>query len=164
MSSRSPQVCPSVVQRFPRARCWRPTATTDWWSSVFVDRGKHLGDSWYFVDDDTIHCYYLVCPETVERHSAWDIAHATSRDLETWTLHGIVVERSAPGDWDEGCLATGSVIRTPSHYLMAYSVLRDSVDVATGLAVSDDAGPSVRRGSRPGRPAPNQMARSVPAA
>jgi len=123
---------------------------------VLVDRGKHLGDSWYLVHGATIHCYYLVCPDTVERHTAWDIAHATSRDLETWTLHGVVVERGAPGAWDEGCLATGSVIRTSDRYLMAYSALKDSVDVATGLAVSDDLMEWQRLGDGPatkaGRP------------
>lgn len=105
---------------------------------MLIDPKKHLGDSWYFVDETTIHCYYLVCPDTVERHTAWDVAHATSRDFRTWTLHGLAVARSAPGEWDEGCLATGSVIRTRDRYLMAYSVLRDSMDVATGLCVSDD--------------------------
>jgi sucrose-6-phosphate hydrolase SacC (GH32 family) len=105
---------------------------------MLIDPQKHLGDSWYIVGGATIHCYYLVCPDTVERHTAWDIAHATSRNLETWTLHGTVLERGAPGAWDEGCLATGSVIRTSDRYLMAYSALRDSADVATGLAVSDD--------------------------
>ena len=55
--------------------------------------GNHIGDSWYFVKDGVCHCYYLTCPETVERHTAWDIAHAVSTDLVHWENQGIVFSR-----------------------------------------------------------------------
>ena len=100
--------------------------------------GCHLGDSWYIVADDTVHCFYLVCPDTVERHTAWDIAHATSRDLIEWDLHGTVVERGQPGEWDGNCLATGSVVRYRDSYVMAYTARWNELGVATGIARSDD--------------------------
>lgn len=98
----------------------------------------HLGDSWYYADGDTVHAYYLVCPDMIERHTAWDIAHATTTDLINWDLHGIVVERGQDDEWDGVCLATGSVIRHDGQYLMAYTARWNQTGVATGLATSDD--------------------------
>src|SRR5947207_376145 len=106
---------------------------------MLIDAGHHLGDSWFHVGGDGLaHCYYLVCPDSVARHTAWDIAHATSRDLVNWDLHGIVIERGAQGDWDGGCLATGSVVAICSGYLLAYTARWNEVGVATGFATSPD--------------------------
>lgn len=57
--------------------------------------GYHIGDSWYYVEGSCCHCFYLCCPDTQPRHTCWDIAHATSTDLRTWTLHGIVLHAQA---------------------------------------------------------------------
>lgn len=107
---------------------------------MLIDPGHRLGDSWFIVaPDDVVHCYYLVCNDDVERHTAWDIAHATSTDLVNWELHGIVLDRGADDDWDGGCLATGSVIDDGSGgYLMAYTARWNERSVATGLATSPD--------------------------
>lgn len=100
--------------------------------------GNHLGDSWYFVESSIVHCYYLTCPDSVERHTAWDIAHATSRDLVNWELQGIVVSRGADDEWDGSCIATGSVIQFQDRYWMAYTGRWNEPRVSVGLAVSDD--------------------------
>jgi beta-fructofuranosidase len=107
---------------------------------MLVHPGCHLGDSWYLVDDDdVVHCYYLVCSDRVERHtSGWDIAHATSPDLTTWELHGIVLEPGAPDAWDGGGLATGSVIKFRDNYVMAFTARWNETGVTTGLATSND--------------------------
>ncbi len=98
----------------------------------------HLGDSWYHVEDDIVHCWYLVCPDDVERHTAWDIAHATSTDLIDWDLQGVVVERGAEDAWDSDCLATGSVVKHNGNYVMAYTAKWNDLDAATGIAYSSD--------------------------
>lgn len=107
---------------------------------MLIDPGHHLGDSWYYVaPNDVVHCYYLMCPDNIERHTAWDIAHATSTDLTHWDLHGIILRRGADNEWDGGCLATGSVTDNGSGgYLMAYTARWNESAVATGLATSTD--------------------------
>jgi beta-fructofuranosidase len=116
---------------------------------VLTHPGCHLGDSWYFVDGDVVHCYYLVCPDSVPRHTAWDIAHATSTDLVDWTLHGIVVRRGAADAWDGNCLATGSVVLFDDRYVMAYTARWNEVGVATGIATSDDLCTWTKQGVAP---------------
>ena len=126
------------------------------WVAVLIDPGHRLGDSWFYVaPDGVVHAFYLRCPDDVPRHTAWDIAHATSRDLEHWTLHGLVLRRGADHEWDGRCLATGSVLATDEGYLMAYTARWDEPGVATGLATSPDlfrwtkdpAGPATRPGA-----------------
>ena len=100
--------------------------------------GNHLGDTWYYVDGGTVHCFYLTCPESVERHTAWDIGHATSTNLVDWTLHGIILRRGAPGSYDGRCPATGSVIRFRDRYWLAYTGNWNGPQPVVALAVSDD--------------------------
>ena len=85
------------------------------------DPGKRIGDTWYYVEENICHCFYLTCPDTQPRHQCWDIAHATSRDLIHWTKHGVVLPKGQAGEWDCSCLSTGSVIRFDTRYWMAYS-------------------------------------------
>ena len=99
---------------------------------------NHIGDSWYFVKNDICHCFYLTCPMSEERHTAWDIAHATSKDLVHWERHGIVLSKGRAGEWDEKCLSTGSVIEWKGRFWMSYTGRWDSYDGKIGIAVSDD--------------------------
>ena len=118
---------------------------------MLVHPGHHLGDSWFHVGPDgTAHAFYLVCPDDVPRHTAWDIARATSTDLVDWTLHGVVLERGADDAWDGGCLATGSVLATRDGYLLAYTARWGEPTVAIGLAASPDL---VSWTKQPGNPA-----------
>jgi len=106
---------------------------------VLIHPGHHLGDAWFHVEPGGLaHAFYLVCPDDVPRHTAWDIAHATSTDLVGWELHGTVIERGTDHEWDGGCLATGSVLATDDGYLLAYTARWDEPRVATGLATSPD--------------------------
>lgn len=98
-------------------------------------KGHFLGDAWYFAEADLVHAYYLTTPLTGKRHVGWHIAHATSRDLVDWDLHGEILTPGASGAWDDGGLATGSVIEAAGRYYMAYT---GSPRAETGLAVSDD--------------------------
>ncbi|MCB0227414.1 MAG: glycosyl hydrolase family 32, partial [Anaerolineae bacterium] len=87
---------------------------------MLIHPGNYIGDTWYYVDNDTIHCFYLTCPNTIERHTSWDIAHATSANLTDWTLHGVILRKGEPDAYDGRCPATGSVIRFKDRYWLAY--------------------------------------------
>ncbi|MBA4419625.1 MAG: hypothetical protein C0391_00580 [Anaerolinea sp.] len=100
--------------------------------------GNHLGDSWYFIEDQKVHCFYLTCPESIERHTAWDIAHAISSDLFHWELKGIILSRGDPGSYDDRCPATGSVIKQAGRYWLAYTGNWNGPQPSAALAVSDD--------------------------
>lgn len=105
---------------------------------MLIHPGNHIGDTWYLVDGDVVHCYYLTCPDHLPRHTAWDIAHATSRDLTSWELHGIAIRRGGDTEWDGRCLATGSVLAVPNGYWMAYTGRWNEPEAAVGLAFSTD--------------------------
>lgn len=98
----------------------------------------HLGDSWYSVDGNRAHCFFLICPDTTPRHAAWDIGHASSLDLTNWMYHGIVLRRGPAEAWDGLCLATGSVLRHGDLFWMAYTGNWCGPRPAVGLAVSRD--------------------------
>ncbi len=98
----------------------------------------HLGDSWYFVDGDHVHCFFLVCPDTTPHHWRWSIGHATSENLRDWSYHGIVLESGPADGWDGICLATGSLILWEGRFWMAYTGNWFGPQPAVGLAVSTD--------------------------
>jgi len=100
--------------------------------------GHHLGDSWYCVAGERVHCFFLVCPDSVARHTAWDIGHASSTDLRNWVDHGVVLRRGPAGAWDGLCLATGTVLHRGGRFWMAYTGNWFGPQPAVGLAVSDD--------------------------
>lgn len=100
--------------------------------------GNHLGDSWYYVDKDTVHCFYLTCPDTIERHTSWDIGHATSSNLVDWTVHDIILRKGEPDSYDGRCPATGSIIRFNDRYWLAYTGNWNGPQPVVALAVSDD--------------------------
>jgi beta-fructofuranosidase len=101
---------------------------------MFTKPGHHIGDTWYFVQSDCVHMFYLTCPLAVPRHTRWSIGHAVSHNLVDWQDVGIVLQPGAPGSWDGICLATGSVTAFDGRYYMAYT----GNFAAVGLAVSTD--------------------------
>jgi beta-fructofuranosidase len=105
---------------------------------MLIHSGNHIGDSWYYTENDLIHCFYLTCPDTVERHTAWDIGHATSPDLVNWKIHDLVLKIGEPGTYDGRCPATGSILRFQDRYWMAYTGNWGGPEPTVALAVSDD--------------------------
>ena len=105
---------------------------------MLIHPGNYIGDTWYYVDNDTIHCFYLTCPNTIERHTSWDIAHATSTNLTDWTLHGVILRKGEPDAYDGRCPATGSVIRFKDRYWLAYTGNWNGPQPVAAMAVSDD--------------------------
>ncbi|MEK6794718.1 MAG: hypothetical protein AABZ39_08080 [Spirochaetota bacterium] len=105
--------------------------------------GQWIGDPWFFIDGARAHCFFLTASSDnppAARHMNWDIGHAVSGDLRSWTYEGIVL-RAGPGDWDGHHLATGSIIRYKDRFWMAYTGHprnEESTIQRVGLAVSDD--------------------------
>ncbi|MBC8255307.1 MAG: hypothetical protein H8E35_14950 [Ardenticatenia bacterium] len=96
--------------------------------------GNRIGDAWFYVHDEIVHCYYLTCPEEIPAHVQWDIGHATSRNLVDWEVHDLALRRGEKGTWDDG-LATGSILERQGRFWMAYTGHHTQ---QVGLAVSDD--------------------------
>ncbi len=105
---------------------------------MLVHLGNYIGDSWYYVEGDTIHCFYLTCPASVPRHGAWDIGHATSSNLVDWTIHDLALRKGETDSYDGLCPATGSVIHFGERYWMAYTGNWNGPQPTVAIAVSDD--------------------------
>jgi beta-fructofuranosidase len=101
---------------------------------MFKHPGNRIGDMWFFVEEDIVHCYYLTCDEYIEAHKIWDIGHATSRDLMNWEIHDLALKMAPKGEWDE-VLATGSILKRNNVYWMAYT---GHTTQEVGLASSTD--------------------------
>ena len=80
---------------------------------MLIHPGYHIGDSWYTIADDTIHCYYLTCPDSIERHTAWDIGHATSRNLVDWDIQPLALRKGPPGTSQTTGWRPGKAIVSP---------------------------------------------------
>jgi beta-fructofuranosidase len=124
----------------------------------------YIGDCWSFVGDDRFHLFYLTCPDTVERHTRWSIAHASTLDFKEWQPHPLVLD-SIPDDPTLSCLSTGSVIHFQDRYWLCFCgnhnspkpLLRTAwsedletwhlMDAATAPGI--DGGIYTERGSRP---------------
>lgn len=100
--------------------------------------GHRLGDAWYCSHAGRVHAFFLVCPDDVPRHTAWDIGHASSTDLRRWTWHGVALRRGPVGAWDGTCLATGSVLHRDGRFWMAYTGNWLGPRPAVGMAWSSD--------------------------
>jgi beta-fructofuranosidase len=110
---------------------------------MFVHPGNHIGDAWYFVNDDEVHMFYLTDPTAGGSSS---VGHAVSNDLMHWRILPIALEAGPEGAWDDLRICTGSTIRRDGRYWMAYSGT-STVDSSweekwrvqrMGMAVSDD--------------------------
>ena len=104
---------------------------------MFHKQGYHLGDTWYQIENDRAHLYFLTCPDSVERHTCWSIGHASSADLINWQDHGLLFD-SKPDDPEWSCLSTGSVCRFGDRWVMAFLRNHNQPDPRTAYAESDD--------------------------
>ena len=117
---------------------------------MFSVSGRSINDTWYFVDGDVVHMYFLTRIEGGT--DGLDIGHAVTQDLVNWKDLGLALTRGAAGSWDDKNLATGSVIHRDGKYWMAYTghKMGESLFIKrVGMARSDDL---VRWGKMPQNP------------
>lgn len=86
---------------------------------MFELKNRWLGDTWYYVQDQIAHMYFLTCSNDIPRHKFWQIGHATSTDLKNWNYQGILFSSNA-NIASQSCLSTGSVCRWEGRYLMSF--------------------------------------------
>ena len=120
--------------------------------------GNRIGDSWFYIEGDIAHCYFLIEPESREHSDGqfgWDVGHAVSNDLVSWDYQGLVIQRGEFGEFDSQSCATGSVLRWNDRYWMAYSGLEENEDSVVskifrvGMAVSDNLFTWTKYGGNP---------------
>lgn len=100
--------------------------------------GHHIGDTWYHVEGDSVHLFYLTCAQDTPRHTCWSIGHAVSEDLVNWRDEGVILTPGPADAWDGICPATGSVIVHEGIYWMAYTGNYAGPEPTIGLATSTD--------------------------
>ncbi len=108
---------------------------------------KHVGDAWYYVKEDIIHCFYLTTPENENLLAFGEIGHAMSADLARWETLDLALKCDAAEKWDEAYPplpahpAIGSILYYAERYWLAYtgntSTSRKN-EATVCLAVSDD--------------------------
>ena len=113
---------------------------------MYIHEGHHMGDAWYFVDDDAdmVHMFYLTRP--LDDSEPFFVGHAVSEDLVKWQTLPPVLRPGPSGSWDDMSLCTGSVIKRNDRYWMAYAATSSSDSSPAepwrvqrgGMAVSDD--------------------------
>ena len=113
---------------------------------MYIHAGHHMGDSWYFVDEDAdvVHMFHLTWPPG--RPDLPFVGHAVSRDLVRWETLPPALRQGPAGAWDDGMLLTGSTMKHDGRYWMAYGST-DTINSPKeepwrlqrgGMAVSDD--------------------------
>jgi beta-fructofuranosidase len=104
---------------------------------MFCKPGHYLGDTWYQVEADRTHMFYLTCPDSIERHTRWSIGHASSENLTSWDPHPDILHSDAV-DPLRSCLSTGSVIHWNDRYLMTVIGNHNSKNPQTCFLESED--------------------------
>jgi beta-fructofuranosidase len=113
--------------------------------------GMYVWDTWYFSDQDTVHCIHLQQPRDnippgiangeLDRERG-ALGHAVSDDLISWKTLPTALYRSEPGQLDDLDLWTGSVVKKDNTFYLFYTA-RCSREKGTVqrifLAISSDA-------------------------
>lgn len=108
---------------------------------MFERVGWDIGDCWFFTWEQTVHMYYLTTP-TQPGSKRWIIGHASSEDMIHWHTHPDALTQGSTGSFDDGWLATGSVIRHENRFAMVYTGHRKNDSPQDhqriGIAFSED--------------------------
>ena len=112
----------------------------------FAVEGRYVWDSWTVRDGETTHLYYLNASRSIphpnDRHRNAVVGHATTRDLKTWTDHGVCLAPSSEPAWDDATTWTGCTLRRPDgRCMMFYTGTSRHEDIKVqriGAALSED--------------------------
>ncbi len=109
---------------------------------------KWVWDFWLAREDASYHVFYLQAPRSVGdpelRHWHTSVGHAVSRDLRTWKVLPDALRRGPAGEWDDGGIWTGSVVRRGKTWHMLYTGINAAerktgfINQRIGLATSRD--------------------------
>jgi beta-fructofuranosidase len=108
---------------------------------MLLHPSEHVGDAWYYVKEDMVHCFYLTTPMNEDLSMYAEIGHSISADLIRWDRLDLVLTREKVEALDEVYVAIGSVLYYADRYWLAYtSNTRNGSrkEAAVCLAVSDD--------------------------
>jgi beta-fructofuranosidase len=88
-------------------------------------KDRWVWDSWFAVDADALHLFYLQAPRTLGdpdlRHDHSSVGHAVTTDFEQWEVLPDALTPGRSGGWDDLAIWTGSVIRGPDDWQLWYT-------------------------------------------
>ncbi|GAC1360324.1 MAG: hypothetical protein NVS2B12_02890 [Ktedonobacteraceae bacterium] len=108
---------------------------------MLLHPSKHVGDAWYYVKEDIMHCFYLKTPTGQDLTTRGGIGHAISTDLARWDILDLALTGNEAGRDDEVHSAIGSVLYYADRYWLAYTASMSIIsksEATVCLAVSDD--------------------------
>lgn len=98
----------SVLAAVPAGRADEPFELP----APYHAEGKDSWDFWFIQESRVYYAFYLQSPiDQPQRFSDPTIGLATSTDLLHWTEVGEVLRANPPGMWNDGWVATGSIMR-----------------------------------------------------
>lgn len=104
-----------------------------------------IWDSWYVVEDETLHAFYLMAPKSLGnpdlRHINARVGHSISKDGYSWTHLPEALGPSHAETFDNQAIWTGSIVKENNTWHMFYTGINTSTKErrqALGHAVSDD--------------------------
>lgn len=122
----------------------REAGLQDWPYSIgqFENSGEYMKDFFFLKDGETWHLFYNVGAAGYEQN--WQdpgnedaFGHATSTDLNDWTIHERVIQK-IPGSWEGATVSAPSILRTTDTWSMIYTGFDDFYAERVGLATSPD--------------------------
>ncbi|MHB1001911.1 MAG: glycoside hydrolase family protein [Armatimonadota bacterium] len=118
--------------------------------SLYQPKGQYSWDYWFAKDGDTYYAYYLQDPiGSPTLGESMTVGLATSKDLLHWTEYGTVLAPNPKGQWNDKCIATGSVWRHKDRWLMIFTGHTFTGEFGMGLAESKDLKHWMRIGDGP---------------
>ena len=112
---------------------------------MLARENEWVWDSWYVVDGDNLHAFYLMAPKSLGdpdlRHTNASVGHSVSTDARTWTHLPDAFGPSGGDEFDNLATWTGSIVRDGDNWHLFYTRInaetRERVQ-KLGHAVSND--------------------------
>jgi beta-fructofuranosidase len=106
-----------------------PTVFTDTqidkWITMLSRENQWIWDSWYVVDGDVLHAFYLMAPHSLGdpdlRHVNARVGHSTSTNGVDWTHLPDALGPGEAGNFDDQAIWTGSIVKDDNLWHMFYT-------------------------------------------